>query len=257
MTPLLLTVLVASLAGSLHCAGMCGGFVAFYAGSDPSTGGRRALIHAAYNGARLIGYATLGIAAGSIGQALDLAGSMAGFQRLAAPVAGVTMIVWGLLALARARGFDFFKTSASPGPVGRLVKRAFRNLAGRPPLARAAFVGLLSAVLPCGWLWAFLVTAAGTGHPLSGALVMAAFWLGTVPILSVLGFGTQLIAGPIRRHAPTITAMLLVILGTVAIFGRPATASEILQRRADADSATLEEQVRNLDADEAGCCDDE
>jgi sulfite exporter TauE/SafE len=94
VTPLLLTVLVASLAGSLHCAGMCGGFVAFYAGSDPSTGGRRALIHAAYNGARLIGYATLGIAAGSIGQALDLAGSMAGFQRLAAPVAGVTMIVW-------------------------------------------------------------------------------------------------------------------------------------------------------------------
>ncbi|MBE7450024.1 MAG: sulfite exporter TauE/SafE family protein [Kofleriaceae bacterium] len=42
--------------------------------------------------------------------------------------------------------------------------------------ARAALLGLLSAALPCGWLWAFVVVAAGTGSPVGGALVMTAFW---------------------------------------------------------------------------------
>ena len=37
----LLTVFVASLVGSLHCVGMCGPFVAFYAGADGSGGIRR------------------------------------------------------------------------------------------------------------------------------------------------------------------------------------------------------------------------
>ena len=38
MTGLLLTVFAASLVGSLHCVGMCGPFVAFYSGSDGSSG---------------------------------------------------------------------------------------------------------------------------------------------------------------------------------------------------------------------------
>ena len=38
---LVATVFVASLLGSVHCAGMCGGFVTFYAAADPTTGLRR------------------------------------------------------------------------------------------------------------------------------------------------------------------------------------------------------------------------
>ena len=41
MTALLVTVLAASLVGSLHCVGMCGPFVAFYSGADGSSGVRR------------------------------------------------------------------------------------------------------------------------------------------------------------------------------------------------------------------------
>ena len=40
----------ASLLGSLHCAGMCGGFVAFYSGADGSGGRLRLLSHGAYSG---------------------------------------------------------------------------------------------------------------------------------------------------------------------------------------------------------------
>ena len=68
MTALIATVLGASLLGSAHCAGMCGGFVAFYAGGAASLRGRAAWsCHLAYNGGRLAAYATLGGAAGLLG----------------------------------------------------------------------------------------------------------------------------------------------------------------------------------------------
>ena len=46
MITLLVTVLVASLVGSLHCVGMCGPFVAFYSGADVSSGAHRHTGHA-------------------------------------------------------------------------------------------------------------------------------------------------------------------------------------------------------------------
>ena len=56
------SVLLASLLGSPHCAGMCGGFVCFYSGQD-GRGQTRA--HAAYNLGRLVSYLVLGLLAGS------------------------------------------------------------------------------------------------------------------------------------------------------------------------------------------------
>ena len=69
MTALFLSVLVSSLLGSLHCAGMCGPLVAVYAGDDPSRGWRRLLAHALYSSGRLAAYATVGALAGALGEA--------------------------------------------------------------------------------------------------------------------------------------------------------------------------------------------
>ena len=225
MMGLMVTVFVASVIGSLHCVGMCGPFVGFYAGADSSGGARRLLSHAVYSGGRLVSYLVLGLAAGSIGAVLDLAGSLAGIQRVAGVVAGTVMIAWGVFALLQIRGVTILKHRTGQGPVARMVRRGFGFVGGKPPLVRAAAVGLLSGLLPCGWLWAFLVTAAGTGSALGGAAVMTAFWLGTVPALVAVGLGAQLIGGPLRRHVPAITAVLLVALGLYAIIGRPTSVS--------------------------------
>jgi hypothetical protein len=209
---------------------MCGPFVAFYAGGDASAGLRRLASHAAYSGGRLLIYAAFGLAAGAVGAALDVAGSLAGVQRVAAILAGATMIVWGLLALLRQRGFRIFRHGSGDGPFARLFRRGFSLLGERPPLLRAAAVGLLSGFLPCGWLWAFVVTAAGTGHALQGAAVMAAFWAGTVPALLAVGLGVQLVGAPLRRHVPALTAVLLVGLGLYAILGRPSSVAAAVHR---------------------------
>jgi len=252
MTPLLATVFVASLVGSLHCIGMCGPFVAFYSGADGSGGARRLLSHAAYSGGRLLTYAVFGVAAGAVGAALDVAGSLAGFQRIAAIIAGVTMILWGVFALLQIRGVRIFKHGSGSGRIAGVLRRGFSLVSNKPPLVRAGVVGLLSGFLPCGWLWAFVVTAAGTGSALQGAAVMTAFWAGTVPALLAVGLGAQLVSAPLRRHVPAVTALLLVGLGLFAILGRPPSVSAAIHKHEEAS-----QEVPNPDDAAESCCDAE
>ena len=251
MGALLTGVLIASLLGSLHCVGMCGGFVAFYSGADGSGGARRLLSHAAYSGGRLVAYSILGLAAGAIGAALDLAGSLAGVQRVAAVAAGAVMIAWGILALLQIGGVKVFKHS-SKSRISDWLRRGISLVGRRPPTVRAAVVGLLSGVLPCGWLWAFVVTAAGTGSALGGVAVMAAFWAGTVPVLLALGFGAQFLSIPLRKHIPAITALILVALGLYAIIGRPTTVMAAVQKHQHATQGS----VPSPD-DPPPCCEEE
>ena len=253
VTALLLTVFVASLVGSLHCIGMCGPFVAFYSGADGSGGARRLLSHAAYSGGRLLTYAAFGLAAGAVGAALDVAGSLAGFQRIAAIVAGATMILWGVFALLQIRGVRVFKHSSGGRRIAGMFRRGLSLVGGKPPIIRAGFIGLLSGFLPCGWLWAFVVTAAGTGSSLKGVAVMTAFWAGTVPALLAVGLGAQLVSAPLRRHVPAVTAILLVVLGLYAILGRPASVSAAIHKH---ENMQQSEVPSPEDAAES-CCDAE
>lgn len=253
MSAVLLTVFVASIMGSLHCAGMCGGLVAFYAGTDASTGFRRMLSHAAYNGGRLFGYSLLGLAAGAIGAALNVAGALAGIQLIALKLAGIVMIAWGLIALLQIRGYSIFRHGGD-SRIQQAVRRAFAVASSKPPVIRAGTVGLLSTLLPCGWLWAFVVTAAGTGSALSGALVMAVFWSGTVPILLAIGLGAQMVAAPIRKYAPTLTAILLVLLGLLVFIGRPPTSVAAIAKHKKMTAAESAREARNMDQSKLPCC---
>ena len=129
------------------------------------------------------------------------------------------MVLFGIGALLRARGVHLGCWKL-PESIRGLFTRGLRAAGDRPPVVRAALIGLLTGLLPCGWLYAFVVTAAGTGHPLHGAAVMAAFWLGTVPVLLTMGIGLQGLSQRFRRHVPTATALGLIVVGVVAVTGR-------------------------------------
>jgi sulfite exporter TauE/SafE len=173
---------------------------------------RLALVHAL---GRLATYVALGSAAGFVGGAVDLAGRAAHLQHAATILAGVAIIGWGLHAIAVARGWIRGGTGG-----GIVFQRGLVQLRGRSAVTRAWFVGVLTGLLPCGWLWAFVVTAAGTGHAATGALVMLVFWLGTVPAMTgMLTFGGALIAR-LRVRLPVITACILMALGIATLATR-------------------------------------
>jgi hypothetical protein len=221
--PLAGSVLAASLVGSPHCAGMCGGFVCFYSVQEDDPGARaalrRALPHVAYNGGRLLVYVALGALAGAIGAGVDRVGGAAGIGRSAAILAGALMVLWGVMALLAALGVRV-PGVAGLAATGAPVARALRAVRAQPPALRALVVGLLSVLLPCGWLYAFAATAAGTGSPWTGAVVMAAFWAGTLPVMAGVGVAAQSLFGPLRRRLPAIAASALIVIGLLTVAGR-------------------------------------
>ena len=144
---LLVPIAAASLLGSIHCAGMCGGFVAI--AGDGVSGRARVLTQLTYNAGRLASYLTLGAIAGAVGRAVDLAGSAAGVGRFAAVLSGSIMILWGLGALLETQGVRILRGRA---PLPKRLTRALASLRSRPPMWRALALGLATTLLPCGWL---------------------------------------------------------------------------------------------------------
>lgn len=176
---LLTAALLMGFLGSPHCLGMCGGLVAAFGLSmtDVSPAKRRALI-ATYHLGRLTSYALLGLIAGSIGTAL-LAPFMTSnnlpriLLGLVLVFIGVTMLGAPFLNKLERVGMRFWQWLAP------LRKKVF-------PLTtfpRALMAGLLWGFLPCGLVYGALMMAV-VGHSVTtGALLMFAFGLGTVPML--------------------------------------------------------------------------
>jgi sulfite exporter TauE/SafE len=201
-------ILVASLLGSLHCAGMCGPFAAFATMKDARRGPW--FLQALYHGGRLLAYVALGALAGGLGGTLDFGATLLGLGRLAGVLTGVLLVTLGL------------RTPAFPGAVAtaRLVARLQAHALRAAPVARALGTGLGSALLPCGWLYAFVAVAAGTGRVAGGALVMLAFWVGTVPVLAVIGASVRQVVAKSGRWLQAATALLVIALGIIGIVGR-------------------------------------
>lgn len=213
----LLTVVGASLVGSLHCAAMCGGLVSFTCGTSNSP----RLAQAFYHGTRLIAYTGLGAIAGYLGQSLNQHVNIIGYQNLTGLISGAAMVGWALIAMLRRWRAPTYSAAGQRGlvllsPRKRGTSRLshwFARLHALPSALRGALLGLTSAVLPCGWLYAFVTTAAGRGAPGAGALVMGAFWLGTLPMLLGLGTLVSLLGDKARRYLPQVSVAVLLILG--------------------------------------------
>ncbi len=199
----------ASLLGSLHCIGMCGGIASF---ACTGGGGKNAVLPTlGYHGGRLVTYAGLGALAGSFGASLDWATASVGVGRVAAIISGVGMLLWGL--------WNFLPTRArSAKASSSLYARCLARVHQSSPRLRATLLGLLTGLLPCGWLYAFVVAAAGTADALRGALLLTAFWSGTIPALLGVSAVIHRIHTRLQRWFPAFSAVVMVALGLSSLW---------------------------------------
>ncbi len=225
------SVFLASLVGSTHCAGMCGGIAAFCAGAGESSGRRSIAATATYHAARAASYAAVGAAAGGFGRLLDAGGALVGLQRTAAVAAGITVALVGVALLFSAGGLEAGRASL-PAWLRNLVTAVHRTAAAMPPIRRALAVGLATPLLPCGWLWAFALVAAGTGSVAWGALAMLAFWAGTVPVLAALGVGIAALGAGRRRLLAAFAGVAMVAVGIHTAAMRASLAVPVAERLA-------------------------
>ncbi|MEO8450322.1 MAG: sulfite exporter TauE/SafE family protein [Gemmatimonadota bacterium] len=205
-------VLAASLLGSAHCAGIGGAFAAMARGPE-----RRLAGTFGYHAGRLAVDAGLGAAAGALGLGVDLFGQTAGVPSAAARIAGALLVCFGVLTLLRLAGYRGGRLLAPVNAyLARLGARAGALAAG----PRGLLLGAATALLPCGWLYAFVAVAGGTGSPIRGALAMAVFWSGTVPAVAMAAAVLQRLTGALRSRLPALTAAALIVVGLLTAFGR-------------------------------------
>lgn len=224
-------VVSASLLGSMHCVGMCGPLAIWASGAGESQrGSQMATATSLYHIGRMLTYMLAGFLAGAVGQLADLGGEALGVQLVAARIVGLLMIGIGAYRLWRMSGVQFNSGTepppvfnpgqASASPITKLLVRLRPYVFKLPIPMRGLATGLLTALLPCGWLYLFALVAAGTGSLWLGPVVMFAFWLGTVPALVSLVVGTQWMAKRTRRLVPVVTAVLLIFGGCFTATGR-------------------------------------
>jgi len=205
--------LVAGLAGSLHCLGMCGGIAgALGMRATGSNGLRSAAAVAAHHLGRLASYALAGAAAGGAGAGLGALidpGRVGPWLRIAA---GAFIILIGLRIAFR---WNLMAGLERLG--GRLWARlapAAGRLARGDGLTASFGLGALWGFLPCGLVYSMLLLAAMSGSAVAGALVMAAFGVGTLPSMATSSFlssrATHWFSTPFSRGA---AAVLLIAFG--------------------------------------------
>jgi len=254
------TVLASSLLGSAHCAGMCGGVALVAIGADGTSRFARQL---GYHIGRLIAYMMVGVACGLVGRVIDDAGTLVGLQRIASMVAGLMIAAFGLMAILRTFGAPL-PVAQVPRPLIALAQRAHVRTMKLPPAWRGVPLGLATPLLPCGWLYAFAAIAAGSASAAMGALILAAFWLGTVPALVIASNGARMAFAKLGRLAPVMAGLAMLIIGVHAACWRSTVAEQALaslsMRRVTDDRtaapvcADLSREVTSVASEIPACC---
>ena len=208
----LLLMLLLGATSSLHCTTMCGPIIAVASapvtigdGKDVRRPKALALWQLQYHLGRGITYSLIGAGLGLIGTSLVLLPK----ARL---VGAVVQLVLGLL-IAFAGVWQLLKGRSQVGATDNWLSRALRALITRGSARGMLGLGLLTGLLPCGVLYVAFSRSVLAGSTLGGALVMVAFWLGTVPLLATVGFASGGLARLVGRYGPVLLCVAMVGTG--------------------------------------------
>jgi len=206
---------VLGLVTSVHCIAMCGGINLSQCIPEKANGStaepdrfsvlQPALLRPAilYNSGRVISYTAVGFIVGALGSVISFSATTQGVLKL---VAGTVMVIMGINMLG------IFPWLRKLGP--RMPKAPAHDLDNGTTSNRAPlFVGLLNGLMPCGSLQAMQIYALSTGSPLTGALSMLLFSLGTVPLMFGLGAISLTLGKRFSRRIVAVGAVLVVVLG--------------------------------------------
>jgi hypothetical protein len=172
---LVVSAFMLGLAGSPHCAAMCG---AACTGVLQGCGGARAATASwAFHAGRLAGYAAVGaLLAAGVGALQGLGTLAPTFKPLwvLVHVAAIALGLWMAFTGRQPVWMTRWKPLAGPS--------AWQRVAGPLPAAAA---GAAWVALPCGLLQSALVVAALANTAAGGAAVMAAFAIASAPALQL------------------------------------------------------------------------
>jgi len=191
----LLAAAAVGILGGVHCLGMCGGIVGAISIGHAERRGPGFDLLLAYNLGRMGSYIIAGALAGWLGATL-LGGLPAG-QAVLQGIAALFLFLLGMYiggwwpVLAR--------LERAGGVLWRRIEPFGRRFLPVRHAGQALVVGGLWGWLPCGLVYSVLAWSLSAGGAAEGAMLMAAFALGTLPNLLLMGVFAARLAGFIRQ----------------------------------------------------------
>jgi sulfite exporter TauE/SafE len=133
-------------------------------------------------------------------------------------VAGLILIIQGCwhLGLLRSGWFHSFSHGPLSGPICQAAGE-FGSLLKSPGLLPVFVAGVLTGFLPCGLVYANLGLAAGSANLIQGALTMAAFGFGTIPLLFLAGMGAGVASPRLRGRVMKLAALCVILTGLITL----------------------------------------
>lgn len=154
---------------------------------------------------KALAYASLGLIFGSLGLGLFLLE----WQQLISIVAGILIIIIALFPILKIkRANSFFQNK---------ITQLFARFMNQNKWYTKPLLGFLNGLLPCGMVYVALTTAIISGHPLSGALAMLIFGIGTMPILFAAMFFKSKLSLKLRVQLKPVTLVLSLLVGVLMI----------------------------------------
>jgi len=216
MTPDFLGAFVIGILGAGHCVGMCGGLSALLNLNSGSKNTFPPILF--YNLGRILSYAIFGaIVAGfaaSLSQLTSINDSLIWLRVLSAImmiILGLYIGRWwfGLLRLEQLGQIIWKKIS----PLGRKLLPLKKSWYALP-------FGIIWGWLPCGLVYSALTWAAVSGSAINGALIMAAFGMGTLPAMVLVGAGAAKVKQLQQsRSFRSIAAISIICYGLYTGYG--------------------------------------
>lgn len=202
--------------GGLTCLAVQGGLLASVIAAREEDSKSNAKKHAIYATivfliAKLTAYTLLGFILGAFGGAINIGGKVQTFMQLAA---GIYMIV---IALNLLDVHPIFRYAVIQPP--RFLTKRVRNQSKSKDIFAPLFLGAMTIFIPCGTTIAMETLAISSANAISGALIMSAFILGTMPLFFGLGFITSILGDAYKIKFFRVAAVLVFFLGIMSING--------------------------------------
>jgi len=187
---------------------MCGSIVGIFTTQLPADRARWPF-HLAYSSGRITSYAVAGALVGAVGQAGLLMRDAVPVQHLLFALSSLMLVFLGLY-LAGLSGV-LRKIEGLGGGLWKRLQPYTKKLLPVNTVPRALALGALWGWLPCGLVYSVLVTSLASGSAVQGALIMAAFGLGTLPNLLAIGMFWEKIKHYVQSPRVRMTAGLIVM----------------------------------------------
>ncbi len=195
--------------GSFHCVGMCGPLALALPLSDQSLHSKfiGALL---YNSGRIVTYSLFGFASGLLGKSFALIG----FQQGLSIALGAAII---LLVIIPKLFPGSFKQMNFASNFFQQLRYTFGQLFFKKNQSALFAIGFLNGLLPCGLVYLAIAAAAAAGDISSSVVFMAAFGLGTLPVMWSIAFWGNFIGINIRQKIRAAYPYMMLLMACLLI----------------------------------------